>query len=108
MKLQPLICMILSSSRYLSKSSWQNLKKEECGTQSSSKIIASSTCSNTQEIPVAGRTPHPRLLSEKEAETLQGQSTKLTSARVVSHNFLSSELFSRGPSAIMKRRSGAA
>ena len=53
-----------SLSRYFSNNSEQNWKKVGSGKQSSSRMIASSTCSNTHVIPVATRCPHPRFTLE--------------------------------------------
>src|SRR6516165_10566840 len=97
-----------SSSRYFSRRSSQNWKKLGSGTQSSSRIMASSTCSNTQLMPLAGRRPHPRLRSAKWRSTWQGQSTCATMSRTAAHRWTSSGRSGRGPSAMRNRRSGRA
>src|SRR5690606_18092241 len=102
----PQICMIRRSSLYRMSSSSQNAKKDSSGTQSSSRIIPSTSCSKNQSIDVETPLSAPRWLSRNKVFTSQGQSTCPAIARAASHNCPSAGV--SGPSAAIYNRGGFA
>lgn len=80
----------------------QKWKNSDDGTQSSSRMIASSTCSKSQSRPETTLVLQPRFFSEKLVNRSQSQSTFEAISLVLFTNSRSSEWALRGPSAIRK------
>ena len=99
---------ILSSSRYFANNSSTKRKNELSGTQSSSRMMPSSSFSKNQSILPDTFRPQPRFSSRKSVLTSHSQSTSPTIFLTSSHRSDSPDRFTRGPSAAIYNTPGRA